>query len=147
VEAIRTIAGREHLCFEEGTQSAWLYEILSPRVQETVVAMPRYRRGQKNDALDAYVLAEKLRTGQIERDPRGLRKGDHSEALERRRVEGVDADGFGAGLFGLLQVEGVLLVDDARLERPLDEGVARSPVELAQARLLRVRNVDVQRGR
>ncbi len=40
---------------------------LSPQVQETVVAMLRYRRGQKNDALDAYVLAEKLRIGQIER--------------------------------------------------------------------------------
>ncbi len=67
VEAIRMIPGRKHLCFEEGTQSAWLYEILSPQVQETVVAMLRYRRGQKNDALDAYMLAEKLRTGQIER--------------------------------------------------------------------------------
>ncbi len=43
VEAIRMIPGRKHLCFEEGTQSAWLYEILSPQVQETVVAMLRCR--------------------------------------------------------------------------------------------------------
>jgi transposase len=67
VEAIRTIPGRKHLCFEEGTQSAWLYEILSPHVEETVVTMSQRSRGQKNDALDAYGLAEKLRTGQIDR--------------------------------------------------------------------------------
>jgi hypothetical protein len=29
VEAIRMIPGHKHLCFEEGTQSAWLYEILT----------------------------------------------------------------------------------------------------------------------
>ena len=37
VEAIRTVAGRKHLIFEEGTQSAWLYEVLSPHVDELVV--------------------------------------------------------------------------------------------------------------
>ena len=38
VEAIRMIPGRKHLVFEEGLQSAWLYETLSPHVDETVVA-------------------------------------------------------------------------------------------------------------
>ena len=38
VEAIRMIPGQKHLVFEEGTQSAWLYEILSPHVDEAVVA-------------------------------------------------------------------------------------------------------------
>jgi hypothetical protein len=27
-EAVRLIPGRVHLCLEEGTQSAWLYELL-----------------------------------------------------------------------------------------------------------------------
>jgi hypothetical protein len=30
VEAIRMIPGHKHLVFEEGLQSAWLYETLSP---------------------------------------------------------------------------------------------------------------------
>ena len=29
VEQLETIAGKKHVCLEEGTQSAWLYEILS----------------------------------------------------------------------------------------------------------------------
>jgi hypothetical protein len=65
VEAIRTIPGRKHLVFEEGLQSAWLYEILSPHVDETVVAGVTQSRGQKNDTRDAYGLAEKLRTGAL----------------------------------------------------------------------------------
>ncbi len=44
IEAIRLIPGHKHLCIEEGTQSAWLYEILRPHVQELVVAaVPRSR--------------------------------------------------------------------------------------------------------
>ncbi len=38
VEAVRMIPGRKHLVFEEGLQSAWLYETLSPHVDEIVVA-------------------------------------------------------------------------------------------------------------
>jgi hypothetical protein len=53
IEAIRLIPGRKHLCLEEGTQSAWLYEILEPHVDELVVVGPRGERGQKNDKLDA----------------------------------------------------------------------------------------------
>ena len=37
VECLRMIPGPRHLCIEEGTQSAWLYEILSPHVQELAV--------------------------------------------------------------------------------------------------------------
>jgi hypothetical protein len=28
VEAVQSIPGRRHICVEEGTQSAWLYELL-----------------------------------------------------------------------------------------------------------------------
>ena len=65
VEAIRSIPGRKHLCLEEGTQSAWLYEILSPYVQEIVVAGLTRSQGPKSDAKDAWALAEKLRTGTL----------------------------------------------------------------------------------
>jgi transposase len=67
VEAIRMIPGRKHLVFEEGLQSAWLYETLSPHVDETVVAGLTESRGPKNDKRDAYGLAEKLRVGNLEK--------------------------------------------------------------------------------
>ncbi len=38
VEAVRMIPGRKYLVFEEGLQSSWLYETLSPHVDEIVVA-------------------------------------------------------------------------------------------------------------
>ncbi len=65
VEAIRAIPQPRHLCMEEGTQSAWLYEVLSPHVQELVVAGIAESRGPKSDARDAFGLAEALRIGAI----------------------------------------------------------------------------------
>jgi len=67
VEAIRMIPGRRRLVFEEGLQSAWLYETLCPQVDEIVVAGVTKSWGQKNDKRDAYGLAEKLRTGSLEK--------------------------------------------------------------------------------
>lgn len=67
VEQLLAIPGRRHVCLEEGTQSAWLYEILSPHAEQVVVALLPRRRGQKNDEGDAQRLAEQLRTGAIER--------------------------------------------------------------------------------
>jgi transposase len=65
VEAIRMIPGQKYLVLEEGLQSAWLYETLSPHVEEIVVAGVTQSRGQKSDRRDAYGLAEKLRTGSL----------------------------------------------------------------------------------
>jgi transposase len=65
VEVIRCISGRRHICLEEGTQSAWLYEILSPHAEEVVVVVPEKRRGAKSDKRDAWTRAEELRTGAI----------------------------------------------------------------------------------
>jgi len=65
VEAIRAIPKPRHLCMEEGTQSARLYEVLSPHVQELVVAGVSESRGPKSDARDAFGLAEALRIGAI----------------------------------------------------------------------------------
>jgi len=63
VECLRGIAGTRHLCLEEGAQSAWLYEVLEPHVAELVVVQPEKRRGNKSDSIDAWALAERLRTG------------------------------------------------------------------------------------
>ncbi len=67
IEAIRAIPGRRHLCIEEGTQSAWLYEILQPHVHELVVMTIPKSRGKKSDKGDAYQRAEELRRGTIDR--------------------------------------------------------------------------------
>ena len=65
VKYLQSIPGRKHLCLEEGTHSAWLYEILSPHVEEIVVAGIGKREGQKSDVIDAFRCAEELRTGTI----------------------------------------------------------------------------------
>jgi transposase len=65
LEAIRSIPGRLHVCLEECTQSAWLYELLAPQVTELVVAVPQEKRGVKDDARDAWARAEELRVGAI----------------------------------------------------------------------------------
>ena len=67
VEAIRMIPGHKHLVFEEGLQSAWLYETLNPHVDDIVVAGITTSRGQKSDKSDAYGLAEDLRTGSLDK--------------------------------------------------------------------------------
>ena len=56
VEQIRGIPSPRHLCLEEGTQSAWLYELLSPHVDELVVANITTSQGPKSDEHDAFVL-------------------------------------------------------------------------------------------
>jgi transposase len=66
VEFLKTIPSRRHLIIEEGTHSNWLHEILSPHVHDmTVIGVPK-NKGQKNDKLDSFGLAEKLRIGSIE---------------------------------------------------------------------------------
>ena len=65
VAQLKAIAGKKYVCLEEGTQSAWIYEILSPYAEEVVVVMVAESRGQKNDENDAFNLAEQLRTGSI----------------------------------------------------------------------------------
>jgi transposase len=66
VEAVRGIGGRVHVCLEEGTQSAWLYELLKPHVAEVVVAVAPEKKGPKDDQRDAWARANELRTGAIE---------------------------------------------------------------------------------
>jgi hypothetical protein len=67
IEAIRALPKNRHLCLEEGPLAGWLYETLSPHVQELVVAGVVQSRGPKSDQQDAFGLAEKLRIGAIVR--------------------------------------------------------------------------------
>ena len=67
IEVIRSIPGHRHLCLEEGTLAGWLYEVLSPQVEELVVAAVRESRGPKSDQRDAFGLAEALRIGALKR--------------------------------------------------------------------------------
>ncbi|MDD9944385.1 MAG: transposase [Myxococcales bacterium] len=66
IEFIKTIPGNTHLCLEEGTQSAWLYEILSPHVDAIVVThMQQRSQGRKDDLTDAFARAEDMRRGAV----------------------------------------------------------------------------------
>lgn len=67
VGMLQQLPGRLHLCVEEGEWSGWLYEILSPHVAEMAVVWPESKKGAKSDALDARGLADRLRTGRVER--------------------------------------------------------------------------------
>lgn len=66
VEAVKGISGDVHLCLEEGTQSAWLHEILSPYTCELVVSVPEKKRGPKDDLRDAWSRAEDIRVGRFQ---------------------------------------------------------------------------------
>ena len=61
LEAVRSVAGERYICFEEGTHSDWLYEVLEPVAAEIEVIQPPKRRGIKNDAVDAWAAAEAMR--------------------------------------------------------------------------------------
>jgi transposase len=63
VEAIKEIPGQRHVCIEEGTQSAWVCELLRPHVTEFVVMVPDKQNGPKDDLRDAWACADAIRTG------------------------------------------------------------------------------------
>lgn len=65
VDFVRTLPGRKHLCLEEGSQSEWLYELLRPHVDELVVMHPVKTAGPKSDSIDAWSMADRIRTGTI----------------------------------------------------------------------------------
>lgn len=85
VSAVVSIPGKRHLCIEEGQYSAWLYEILSPHAERTVVAVPLREPGNKSDAIDAYGMAERLRNGTLRRTVYKA-PSQFAELRERSRV-------------------------------------------------------------
>ena len=64
---IQELRGTLHVVLEEGTWSAWLYELLQGRVARVVVCDARKitRQGNKNDRLDARELADLLRCNRL----------------------------------------------------------------------------------
>jgi len=69
LDFIRGVRGTVQVTFEEGTHSAWLYDVLVRRVAKLVVCNPRknalLKSGSKSDAIDARKLAELLRAGML----------------------------------------------------------------------------------
>lgn len=69
VRFLATQPGRVKVSMEEGTQSEWLYQVLSPHAEVLVVGVNEKAgaRGQKNDELDAYELADRHRRDALPR--------------------------------------------------------------------------------
>ena len=71
------LRGEVHVTFEEGTWSAWLYDLLKPRVTRLVVCDPRrnalLQEGNQTDRIEARKLAELLQNNQL----RPVYHGDH----------------------------------------------------------------------
>lgn len=69
LEFLGGLRGTLHITFEEGTYSAWLYDLLVRRVGKVVVCNPRknalLKKGNKSDRIDALKLAELLRGGML----------------------------------------------------------------------------------
>lgn len=65
VQFVKSQPGPIEICLEEGTQSGWLVEVLSPHVANVVVTTVSKRRGCKSDADDALELARRLASGDI----------------------------------------------------------------------------------
>lgn len=69
LEFLGGLRGTLHITFEEGTYSAWLYDLLVRRVCKVVVCNPRknalLKKGNKSDRIDALKLAELLRGGML----------------------------------------------------------------------------------
>jgi len=67
LDFLQGLRGTLHVTLEEGTHSAWLYDLLVRRVAHLVVCNPRknalLKAGSKSDAIDARKLAELLRAG------------------------------------------------------------------------------------
>lgn len=72
----RGLSGRVEVIFEEGTQSAWLYQLIKPLVACVTVCDARHNKligdGNKSDDEDAETLARLLRMGEV----KAVYKGD-----------------------------------------------------------------------
>ena len=70
IDFLKGLSGEVHATFEEGTQAAWLYDILRPHVTELVVCNPHHnhllKSGNKSDRVDARKLAQLLRVGMLQ---------------------------------------------------------------------------------
>jgi transposase len=67
LDFIKGQRGTLHVAFEEGTQAAWLYDLIRPHVAHVVVCNPRKiaKQGNKADKPDARRIAKLLREGAL----------------------------------------------------------------------------------
>ena len=149
-----SLRGRLHLTLEEGTYSAWRYDLLQGRVAELVVCDPRHnallKEGSQTDRHDARKLADLLRTGMLRavyhgsRSLRNLRELAHAyQALVQDttrvmnrikafyRSHGIDC--AGRGVYSRKQRE-------SWLER-LPAGASRTRAELLHDQLEQLRRL------
>ena len=77
LDFIKGMSGTIHLTFEEGTQSAWLYDLFKPHVAELIVCDPRRNKllaeGSKGDRIDVQKLSELFCKGML----KPVYHGDH----------------------------------------------------------------------
>jgi transposase len=68
--------GALHVTLEEGTQAAWIYDLIRPYVIQVIVCDPRKinKTNNKADKIDAKHLAELLRTNAL----KAVYHGEHS---------------------------------------------------------------------
>src|SRR6516165_7430165 len=70
LEFFAGLRGTLSVTFEEGTCTAWLYDLLKPHVARLVVCNARkialLKEGNKSDRIDAYKLADRLRLNDLQ---------------------------------------------------------------------------------
>lgn len=70
VDFVKGLSGEVHVTFEEGTQAAWLYDLIRPQVTAVTVCNPHHnhllKSGNKSDLVDARKLAQLLRAGMLQ---------------------------------------------------------------------------------
>lgn len=85
------LSGTIHVTFEEGTQAAWLYEVIRRLVAELVVCDPRQNKllaaGNKGDRIDAKKLAELLRAGLL----KGVYHSNHDTKTLKQLAHNYDS--------------------------------------------------------
>jgi transposase len=86
LEFVKGLSGSIQLTFEEGTQSAWLYDLLKPHVAKCVVCNPRKNKlleeGNKGDRIDVRKLSQLLQAGLL----RPVYHGDHGTRALKEMV-------------------------------------------------------------
>jgi len=77
LDLVKGLRGELHVTFEEGTYSAWLYDVVVRHVAQVVVCNPRknalLKSGNKSDQIDARKLAELLREEPVQEQAKGMR--------------------------------------------------------------------------
>ncbi len=88
---ISGLSGTIHVTFEEGTQAAWLHEVIRRLIAELIVCDPRQNKvlaaGNKGDRIDAKKLAELLRAGLL----RPVYHSNHDTKLLKQLTHNYDS--------------------------------------------------------